>query len=144
MITMDGNSLYTNIPLTDSINACRSFLNRHTSDPALINDIPVLIGFILTHKLMKFNNDHNLQINGTAMGTKMAPTYANISMDAIDNSFISACPQKPSIHYRYIDDIFLIWPNGNDSVKHFVELANNLHLNIKFTLHYHFQTSQFK
>ena len=75
MITMDVNSLYTNIPHTDGINACRSFLNRHTTDPALINDIPILIDFILTHDLFKFNNDHYLQIKGTAMGTKMAPAY---------------------------------------------------------------------
>ena len=136
MITMDVNSLYTNIPHTDSVNACRFFLNRHTSDPALINDIPVFIDFILTHNLIKFNNVHYLQINGTAMGTKMAPAYANISMDAIENSFLSASLLKPSVHYRYIDDIFLIWPNGNDSLKHFVELANNIHLNIKFTHDY--------
>ena len=49
MITIDVNSLYTNIPHTDGINACRSFLSRHTTDPALINDIPILIDFILTH-----------------------------------------------------------------------------------------------
>ena len=90
MITMDVNSQNTNIPHTDSINACRSFLNRHTTDPASINDIPILTDFILTHNLFKFNNDHYLQIIGTAMGTKMAPAYANISMDAIETSFPSA------------------------------------------------------
>ena len=35
MITMDVNTLYTNIPHTFGINACHSFLNRHTTDPAL-------------------------------------------------------------------------------------------------------------
>ena len=133
MITMDVNSLYTNVPHTDGINACRSFLDRHTTDPALINDIPILIDFILTHSLFKFNNDHYLQIKGTAMGTKMAPAYANISMDAIETSFLSSSPLKPSIYYRNIDDIFLIWPHGNDSLTHFLEHANNIYLNIKFT-----------
>ena len=51
MTTMDVASLYTNIPHTDGINACRSFLSRHTTDQALINDIPILIDFILTHDL---------------------------------------------------------------------------------------------
>ena len=60
MIIMDVNSLYTNILHTDGINACRSFLNRYTTDPALINDIPILIDFILTRKLFKFNNDDYL------------------------------------------------------------------------------------
>ena len=133
MITMDVNTLYTNIPHTDGINVCRSFLNRHTTDPALINDIPILIDCILTHNLFKFNNDHYLQIKGTAMGTKMAPAYANLFMDAMETSFLSSSPLKPSIYYRYIDDIFLIWPHGNDSLTHFLEHANNIHKNIKFT-----------
>ena len=133
MITMDVNSLYTNIPHTDGINACRSFLYRHTIDPALINDIPILIDFILTHNLFKFNNDHYLQIKGTAMGAKMAPAYANIFMDAIETSFLSSSPLKPSIYFRYIDDIFLIWPDGNDPLAHFLEHANNIHQDIKFT-----------
>ena len=92
MINMDVNSLHTNITHTDGINACRSFHNRHTTDPALINNIPILIEFILTHNLFKFNNDHYLQIKGTAMGTKMVPACANISMDAIETSFLSSSP----------------------------------------------------
>ena len=81
---MDVNSLYNNIPHKDAINACRSLLDRLSTDPGLRNNIPILIDFILTHNLIKFNNDHYLQIKGTAMGTKMAPAYANISMDAIE------------------------------------------------------------
>ena len=89
--------------------------------------------FILTHNLFKFNNDHYLQIKGTAMGAKMVPAYANIFMDAIETSFLSSSPLKPSIYYRYIDDIFLIFPHGNDSLTHLLEHANNIHQNIKFT-----------
>ena len=85
MITMDANSLDTNFEHTDGINACRSFLNRRTTDPALINDIPILIDFIFAHNL--FNNDHYLQVKGTAMGNNLAPAYANIYMDAMETSF---------------------------------------------------------
>ena len=67
------------------------------------------------------------------MGTKIAPAYANISMNAIETSFLSSSPLMPSIYFRYIDDIFVIWPHGNDSVTHFLEHSNNIHLNIKFT-----------
>ena len=133
MITMDVNSLYNSIPHTEGINACRSFHNRHTTDPSLINDIPILVDFILNHNLFKFNNDHYSQNNGTAMGTKIAPAYANISMGAIEISFLSSSYLIPCIYYRYIDDIFQIWPHGNDSLTHFFEHANNIHQNIKFT-----------
>ena len=54
-------------------------------------------------------------------------------MNAIKTSFLSSSPQKPSIYSRYIDDIFLILPHGNDSLTHFFEHANNIHQNMKFT-----------
>ena len=33
---------------------------------------------ILTMNNFSFNDNHYLQIHGTAMGTKMAPSYANL------------------------------------------------------------------
>jgi hypothetical protein len=39
-----------------------------------------MITMVLKKNNFTFNGDHYLQINGTAMGTKMAPSYANIFM----------------------------------------------------------------
>jgi hypothetical protein len=36
-----------------------------------------------------------LQINGTAMGTKMAPSYANIFMGKLEKLIIKSAPYKP-------------------------------------------------
>ena len=44
--TMDVNSLHTNIPHSDGVKACRSFLTVNTTDETLINDIPTLVDFI--------------------------------------------------------------------------------------------------
>ena len=89
LTTIDVNSLYTNIPHSDGVEACRSFLTMNTIDQALINDIPTLVDFILKHYLFVLDDKLYLQINGTAMGTNMAPTYANIVMFYIENTFIS-------------------------------------------------------
>ena len=51
LVTMDVNSLYTNIPHSDVVEACRSFLTMNTIDQALINGIPTLVDFILKHNL---------------------------------------------------------------------------------------------
>ena len=68
------------------------------------------------------------------MGTRMAPGHANISMDAsMEKSFFSSSPLIPSIYYRYIDDIFQMWPHGNVSSSNLLEHVNNIHQNIKFT-----------
>ena len=90
LVTMDVNSLYTNIPHSDGVEACRSFLTMNTTDQTLINDIPTLVDFILTHNLFVFDNKQYLLINGTAMGTKMAPTYADIFMYYVENTFHSS------------------------------------------------------
>ena len=34
------------------------FINRHTTDPALTNDIPILMDFTLTNNIFKFYNHH--------------------------------------------------------------------------------------
>jgi hypothetical protein len=34
-----------------------------------------------------FTGDHYLQVSGTAMGTKMAPSYANIFMGKLERYF---------------------------------------------------------
>ena len=136
LVTMDVNSLYTNIPHSDGVEACRSFLTMNTIDQALINDILTLVDFILKHNLFVFDDERYLQTNGTAMGTKMAPTYTNIFMHYIGNTFPSSFNLRPTAYFRYIDDIFLIWPHGIDTLQTFLENANTTHPNISVTHEY--------
>lgn len=67
------------------------------------------------------------------MGTKMAPAYANILMSFLEGKLLEASTLKPLFFARYIDDIFIIWPHGHDSLQEFFQLANNFHQSIKFT-----------
>ena len=136
LVTMDVNSLYTNFSHSGGVEACRSFLTMNTIDQALINDIPTLVEFIMKHNLFVFDDEQYLQINGTAMGTKMVPTYANIFMYYIENTFLSSSNLNPTAYFRYIDDIFLIWPHGIDTLQTFLENANITHPNINFTHDY--------
>ena len=57
-----------------------------------------LLDAILTKNNFTFNNEHYLQIAGTAMGTKTAPSYANIVL-AIFVLFLSTLMAQ--IHRRY-------------------------------------------
>ena len=50
-----------------------------------------------------------LQIQGTAMGTKMAPAYANLFMGKLEESLIHLGKPHILIWKRFIDDVFLIW-----------------------------------
>ena len=61
------------------------------------------------------------------MGTKMAQSCTNMFIDGIETLFLSSFPTKPSIYYHYIDDIFLKWTHGSDTLAHVIEHANNNH-----------------
>ena len=54
-------------------------------------------------------------------------------MDRFETKALSNYPLQPLIWKRFIDDIFLIWTHGEDSLKEFVNYINNLHPTIKFT-----------
>ena len=75
--------------------------------------ICTVLEIVLKCNIFEFNGDIYKQIQGTAMGTKMAPSYANIFMDDIEQSFLSTQPTRPHLWLRYIDGILCIWPNSN-------------------------------
>ena len=73
---MDDTSFYTNIPHNEGIKILK--LSGHDED--FIDEIKSCIYFILKNNIFTFNEQNFIQVSGTAMGTKMASKYANISM----------------------------------------------------------------
>ena len=85
--------------------------------------------------MFEFEGNIYKQIRGTAMGTPMAPTIANIFMRYPEEKVFkkSIINHKNIIWKRYIDDIFLIWPGSNDELLSFIKVLNASHKTIKFT-----------
>ena len=75
--------------------------------------IAKLIQLILKCNVMSFNGRFFHQIKGTAMGTPMAVSYANIFMSEFEQRLLHDYEQgykrKPALWLRFIDDIFLVW-----------------------------------
>ena len=68
------------------------------------------------------------------MGTRMAPSYANLFMDQLERSFLAhPSTLKPFVWWRYIDDIFAIWTHGKETLQTFIKDLNTFHCTIKFT-----------
>ena len=98
---MDVNSLHTNIPHTDGVEACRSFLTMNTIEQTLINDIRTLIDFILKHVLFIFDEKTVFANQWHSHGEKMAPTYANIFMHYVENTYLSSFNLQPTTYFRH-------------------------------------------
>ena len=128
LVTIDATSLYTNIPHTHGLSALEKFLSKRppASHPAS-NFLVSLTHFILTHNYFSFNSLHYLQVKGTAMGTRMAPSYANLFMGSLEEDFLNSEDSKPDLWLRFIDDIFLLWTHGHDSLLLFLERLNSRH-----------------
>ena len=135
LVSMDVTSLYTNIPQEEGIAiVCRAY------ETFYVNKLPIpthflreLLRLILKENSFDFNGKNYLQTHGTAMGTKMAVSFANIFMAKIETDVINSSPHKPIIWKRYIDDIFSLWNINKEAISYFTELANSFHPTIKFT-----------
>ena len=99
---------------------------------------------ILTMNNFTFNDKHHLQIHGTAMGTRMAPSYANLFLAKFETDALSRAPyNQPHTWWRYIDDIFMIWTHSVDDLHAFTSYINSIHPTIKFTSNYSFTSTPF-
>ena len=67
------------------------------------------------------------------MCKKMATTYANIFMSNLERCLLDNCTDKPFLYLRYIDDIFIMWQQGEDKLEHFHAYVNSIHPNINLT-----------
>ena len=113
LVTLDVSSLYTNIPHGEGINACAIALRSNNQTKPSVRHLTDLIRHILTKNNFTFLDRNFLQVQGTAMGTKMAPSYANLFMSDLEDSLLSSAPHPPppssmvEIYWRYI--LHLVW-----------------------------------
>ena len=88
---------------------------------------------ILTLSNFKFNGQHYLQIQRTAMGIRMVSSYANIFMGELEKHLLQSTVNRLCIWWRYIDDMFAVWNNGKEQLQQFLQEINTFHPTIKFT-----------
>ena len=49
------------------------------------------------------------------MGTRMAPSYANLFMGNLEHDFLQTQPLTPLLWIRFLDDILMLWAHGETS-----------------------------
>ena len=69
------------------------------------------------------------------MGSPLAPALAEIFLTKIENDFINnpSNPLKILFYYRFVDDIFVIFPEDEDE-KEILNKFNTFHKTLKFNL----------
>jgi hypothetical protein len=127
---MDVTSLYTNIPHDEGIEACREVWDSRTIQRPSTESLLKLLEHVLKLTNSMFNDEHYIQISGTAMGTKMASSYSNIFMGRLERNLPQSAPYKSFSWLRFIDDTEEKWVENRDCIDDFITFANSFHNSI--------------
>ena len=112
LCTLGVSSLYTNIPNHEGILAIANKLRSDLTKSPITSFLLDLLTLVLHNMNFEFNGEHYLQIGGTAL----APNYANLFMGRFETHALAGYPLKPLVWKRFIDDIFMIWTHGEESL----------------------------
>ena len=134
LVSFDVTSLFTNIPLDETIELAVDLILKNNNDlPASKNDLIELFKYATKQTHFLFNGEMYDQIDGVAMGSPLAPILANLFMGHHERQWLRdyTGPNVP-FYRRYVDDVFCIFDNENE-VQSFHDHLNSRHANIQFT-----------
>ena len=137
MVSFDVESLFTNIPLQETIDICISEMFHNTNMVSGLNkeNFKKLLEMAVLNSYFIFNEKFYVQHEGVGMGLPLGPTFANIFMCHHEKNWLMNCPTefRPIVYKRYVDDCFAIFNNKQEADR-FLEFLNKQHKNIKFTI----------
>ena len=115
--------------------------------PELIKDrynktfIIEALKIILENNIFSFNKEYFKQMKGTAIGTKVAPTYATLVLGFLEERMYETVKMEKDENFakyikeqwkRYLDDCFIFWERSMTDFAYFENLLNSLHVDIQF------------
>ena len=133
--SLDVDSLFTNIPLDETIDICVNQLFENTVEAFTNSELKQLLSLATKESYFIFNGLLYKQIDGVAMGSPLGPSLANAFLPYHEKNWLNNCQQgfKPVFYRRYVDDIFILF-KSNDHLKSFQSFLNSCHLNMSFSM----------
>ena len=133
LCSFDISSLFTNVPLAETIEICADALyNDDSMAPSFPRNIFVELMQLATSSVeFSFNNNMHRQIDGVAMGSPLGPALANIFVGYQEAKLFNIA-KRPLVYFRYVDDTFAVFNNEEDCNNFFIQL-NSLHPSLRFT-----------
>ncbi|SGY86406.1 BQ5605_C009g05815 [Microbotryum silenes-dioicae] len=109
------------------------FFNTETLREQTAGDlIYELVSFVLNNSYLGFQGKLFHQVSGTAMGTALAPTYANLFVGALERE--ARLLETPNLIFygRYIDDVIAIVKGPRSNVDKCISALAQLHPSLVF------------
>ena len=136
LVSFDVVSLFTNVPTSLAIEVAR---RRMDADESLetrtnlsVDEIVRLLAFCLNATYLSFHGSVYRQKYGTAMGSPVSVTVANLVMEDVEERALSSFDIELPFWKRYVDDVCTVVPSSrkNDLLEH----LNSIEETIKFTV----------
>ena len=135
MASFDIQSLFTNIPLDETIDICVDVVynNRKKVKGMLKRYCKQLLALSVKSSFFLFNGVYYKQIDGVAMSCPLGPRLPNVFLTYYEDRCLENCTIQLRLRYyrRYINDVFLMFER-KDQFKKFLRYINSRHLNIEF------------
>ena len=117
LFTADAISMYTNIPTHMALNLIGKYLTQYQqkhNNTYPQDAVKAHLCLIMTLNIFTFIDLTFKKLNGTAMGTPPASTYATIYYGIHEEKFLPHHSRRVIYYRRFIDDVIGIWcPNKN-------------------------------
>ena len=136
LVTWDIEAMYPSIDNKIGLQACRKILDSREVLKPSTDCLLDAIKITLDNNNSTFNNTHYLQTDGTAMGPKNACSYADVSVNKIDELVFQHEYLKPICWGRYRDDCFGLWNGSLEELRVFTSYLSSIYSNIRFTVRF--------
>ena len=95
MASLDVDSLFTNIPLEETIDICVDNLYSDNENPPNIpkHNFRNLLNIATKETFFMSNNKYYKQVDGIAMGSPLGPALANIFVGSFEGKWLRDCPK---------------------------------------------------
>ncbi|VDP74112.1 unnamed protein product [Echinostoma caproni] len=109
MVTTDGNTLFTSVPLLETIAISRQTMegkNIHVGLPA--EELERLLLPCAHTVKFSFLDERYQQLDGVAMGSHLEPILADIFVGYLEHQLRDEI-KKLDLYCRYVDNVFIIY-----------------------------------
>lgn len=138
MVSFDVVSLFMKVPVDEALEAISGMLEkdetaeeRSTISPS---EVCRLTSLCLRSTYFRFRDTFYEQRDGAAMGSPLSPVVANLYVEAFEERALSSSTLLPRLWLRYVDDTFVIWPHGRNTLSEFHSHLNDQQPAIQFTM----------
>jgi hypothetical protein len=137
--SFDIENLYTNVPVTDTIDILKeNLIRKATMNTQEINELIILVQKILKQNYFTFNGQFYSQSKGLAMGSPLSGILAELYLNHFENKYLLSnnnIHHKNIIAYhRYVDDTFCVFNGSLRQLENMKKYMNSINNQIRFTL----------